>query len=202
MMKRRRFLQLAASATAGALVEHSSAWSCSVSRFSLRMAPLSVETTPGSVIDATVVALVGEPVLTRATIDALSQSMREPTGFDASFSASARPLPKPDQSRNQVIETLLEKSLDRHDGNYHWIVNGRRFADIEPLLLQWGQRYRLRMLNATAWPHPIHLQHHSFELTRINQIPVSGIFKDTIRLERYNVIEADVVVRHRGLSVL
>jgi FtsP/CotA-like multicopper oxidase with cupredoxin domain len=197
-MKRRRFLQLAAGAAAGAVVEHSSAWSYSISRFSLRVAPLSIELTPGRVIDATVVALVGDPVLTRASVDALSQSMVEPIGSDARFGASARPAPEPDR----VIEMLLENRLDTHHGNHHWIVNGRRFVDTEPLFLQPGQRYRLRMLNATGWPHPIHLQHHRFELTRIHQIPVSGIFKDTIRLERYSALEADVVVNGRGLTAL
>jgi FtsP/CotA-like multicopper oxidase with cupredoxin domain len=54
------------------------------------------------------------------------------------------------------------------------------------------------MMNATARAHPVHLHHHSFELTRINQVPVSGIFKDTIRLERYNVVEVDVAVSYPG----
>jgi hypothetical protein len=41
----------------------------------------------------------------------------------------------------------------------------------------------------------VHLPGYKFQLTRVNQIPVSGIIKDTIRLERYNVIEADVLGR-------
>jgi hypothetical protein len=53
----------------------------------------------------------------------------------------------------------------------------------------------LRMMNATDRSHPVRLPQHNFALTRVNQIPVSGIIKDTVRLERYNVIEADVVTR-------
>jgi FtsP/CotA-like multicopper oxidase with cupredoxin domain len=196
-MKRRSFLQLAASAAAGALVDHSSAWAYSVNRFSLRIAPLSVELAPGIAINATVVALDRDPVPGRAAVDALAQMMKKPIEPYARFSASARCAPEPDQ----VIEMLLEKRLGAHVGSYHWIVNGRPFVDIEPLLLLPRQRYRLRMLNATAWPHPVHLQHHNFELARIHQIPVSGIFKNTIRLERYNVVEADVVVSHPGPAV-
>ena len=55
--------------------------------------------------------------------------------------------------------------------------------------------YRLRMMNATDRAHPVHLPGYNLQLTRVNQIPVSGIIKDTIRLERYNVIEADVLRR-------
>jgi hypothetical protein len=49
------------------------------------------------------------------------------------------------------------------------------------------------MMNATDRAHPVRLPGYKLQLTRVNQIPVSGIIKDTIRLERYNVIEADVV---------
>ncbi|MGB8539926.1 MAG: hypothetical protein WCD57_26110, partial [Acidobacteriaceae bacterium] len=55
-------------------------------------------------------------------------------------------------------------------------------------------RYRLRMMNATDRARPVHLPGYDLQLTRVNQIPVSGIIKDTIRLERYNVIEADVLM--------
>jgi FtsP/CotA-like multicopper oxidase with cupredoxin domain len=116
----------------------------------------------------------------------------------ARFSVSGHYAPEPDQ----LLEMLLEKRLDSRDGIDHWLMNGRSNPDIEPLFLQEGRRYRLRMMNATARVHPVHLHHHSFELTRINQIPVSGIFKDTIRLDRYNVVEADVVVSHPGPACL
>jgi hypothetical protein len=46
------------------------------------------------------------------------------------------------------------------------------------------------------------LRHHCFELARIHQIPVSGIFKDKLRLERYNVVEADVLMSRSGPILL
>jgi hypothetical protein len=51
------------------------------------------------------------------------------------------------------------------------------------------------MMNATDRAQPVQLPQHKFRLTRVNQVPVSGIIKDTVRLERYNVIEADVLER-------
>ena len=72
----------------------------------------------------------------------------------------------------------------------------------EALFLQQGRRYRLRMMNATGGVHTVHLQHHSFELARIHQVPVSGIFQDTIRLGRYNVVEADVLMSRPGPLLL
>jgi FtsP/CotA-like multicopper oxidase with cupredoxin domain len=101
----------------------------------------------------------------------------------ARFSATNRAVPPADQT----IEMLFEKS--------HWVIDGQSYMDIDHLSFQPGRRYRLRMMNATARAHPVRLPHHRFALTRVNQIPVSGILKDTIRLERYNVIEADLLRR-------
>jgi FtsP/CotA-like multicopper oxidase with cupredoxin domain len=101
----------------------------------------------------------------------------------ARFSATTRLVPPADQT----IEMLLEKS--------RWIIDGQSHADLDHLSFPPGTRYRLRMMNATHRAHPVSLPHHCFQLTRVNQMPVSGIIKDTIRLERYNVIEADVLSR-------
>jgi FtsP/CotA-like multicopper oxidase with cupredoxin domain len=105
----------------------------------------------------------------------------------------------PAREPEQVIEMLFEQ---RSDGVPHWIINGRPYSDIQLPSLEQGRRYRLRIMNATSRAHPLHLRQHSFELARINQIPVSGIIKDTIRLERYNVVEADVVLSHPGPAFL
>jgi hypothetical protein len=57
-------------------------------------------------------------------------------------------------------------------------------------------------MNATGGVHTVFLRNHSFELTRIHQVPVSGIFRDTLRLERYNVVEADVLISRPGPLLL
>jgi FtsP/CotA-like multicopper oxidase with cupredoxin domain len=101
----------------------------------------------------------------------------------ARFSATDRVIPPADQT----IEMLLEKN--------HWIIDGHSHTDLDHLSFQPGRRYRLRMMNATDRAHPVRLPGYNLQLTRVNQISVSGIIKDTIRLERYNVIEADVLRR-------
>ena len=167
-MKRRCFLQLAASTAAAAVVQRSSALSFSAGEISQPADVLSLA--------------VGDPAL---------------TAFDAShvgFGAGRHLAVEPDQ----MIEMLLEK---RKDGAYQWTIDGRS-QPAEALFLQQGRRYRLRMMNATGEVHSVQLQRHSFELARIHQVPVSGIFKDTIRLGRYNVVEADVVMSRPGPLLL
>lgn len=101
----------------------------------------------------------------------------------ARFSGTTRSVPPADQT----IELLLE--------NGHWIIDGQSHAGLDHLSFQPGGRYRLRMMNATDRAHPVRLPGYNLDLKRVNQIPVSGIIKNTIRLERYNVIEADVLRR-------
>lgn len=40
---------------------------------------------------------------------------------------------------------------------YMWSMNGIRFADAEPLELQYGERVRINLINDTMMSHPIHL---------------------------------------------
>ena len=140
-------------------------------------------------------ALISEP----AAADVLSLAVGVPplAAFDAThagFGAGRRSAVEPDQ----MIEMLLEK---RSDGGYQWTVDGRSQPG-DALFLQQGPRYRLRMMNATGGVHTVHLRHHSFELTRVHQVPVSGIFRGTLRLERYNVVEADVRMSRSGPLLL
>jgi hypothetical protein len=167
-MKRRRFLQLAAAAAAGTVVQHSPALSSSAAQFSHHADVLSLA--------------VGEPAL--AALDASH------VGCGAGRRLSVGP--------DQVIEMLLEQ---RNDGAYHWTIDGRPHGE-EALFLQQGRPYRLRMMNATGGVHAVHLQNHNFELARIHQVPVSGIFLDTICLGRYNVVEADVLMSRPGPLLL
>jgi FtsP/CotA-like multicopper oxidase with cupredoxin domain len=145
-------------------------------------------------------ALISQP----AAADVLWLAAAGPplTAFEAThagFGAGCRSAVDPDQ----MIEMLLEK---RSDGGYQWIVD-RGTVDGRPqpadaLFLQQGRRYRLRMMNATGGVHTVHLRHHSFELTRVHQVPVSGIFRGTLRLERYNVVEADLLMSRSGPLLL
>ena len=120
-----------------------------------------------------------------------SAQWHPPTALDwsyARFSGSNRDVPLADQT----IEMLLEK---RAGSGVHWIIDGQSRSGIDHLSFQAGRRYRVRMMNATDRAQPVQLSQHKFVLTRVNQVPISGIIKDTVRLERYNVIEADVVER-------
>ncbi len=54
---------------------------------------------------------------------------------------------------NREIQLHLTGNMNR----YMWSINGIRFADAEPLMLKYGERVRITLVNDTMMTHPIHL---------------------------------------------
>ena len=82
-----------------------------------------------------------------------------------------------------------------------WTINGVAFpnngmaSEVLPAAfrLKQGQRYRLRMRNASDDIHPIHLHRHSFELANVAGTKTAGITKDVVMLGGYQQYEVDLV---------
>ena len=51
----------------------------------------------------------------------------------------------------------IQLHLTGNMSRYMWSVNGIKFADAEPLRLQYGERVRITLVNDTMMTHPIHL---------------------------------------------
>jgi FtsP/CotA-like multicopper oxidase with cupredoxin domain len=105
--------------------------------------------------------------------------------------------PEPPQPA-ELVTMLIEKKPETAEGINWWTINGKPFPEVEPLLVQKGRRYRLRLVNATACAHPMHLHRHSFELKRIAEVPMSGIVKDTVRVPEYGVADVEFVADQPG----
>jgi CopA family copper-resistance protein len=62
----------------------------------------------------------------------------------------------PDPDGREPSRTI-ELHLTGHMERYVWSFNGQRFAEAEPLLLRYGERVRITLVNDTMMEHPIHL---------------------------------------------
>jgi len=114
-----------------------------------------------------------------------------PAALDWSYTrfSSAHAL---ERQTGQASSVFLERSSG-YDGHLHWTFNGRSYPDLGSLPIWKSEGLRLKMMNTTGQNHFVHLPHCNFALARVHQVPVAGVVKDTIRLERYNVVEADVI---------
>ena len=61
--------------------------------------------------------------------------------------------PYPVREPNRIIEVRLTGNMDR----YFWAINGNRFSEAQPIVLNLGERVRMRFINETMMSHPMHL---------------------------------------------
>ena len=109
-------------------------------------------------------------------------------------------VPEPDE----VIEMIFAKQQAAEHGFNRWTINGTAFnmMDMKPMFhLKEGKRYRLHMRNASDDIHPMHLHRHSFELTKIDGKPTSGIIKDVVMLGGFQEMDIDFTADNPGLSL-
>jgi FtsP/CotA-like multicopper oxidase with cupredoxin domain len=88
------------------------------------------------------------------------------------------------------------------ESSTRWTINGESFPKTPPLRVETGRRYRLIFDNQSAEPHPMHLHRHSFEITRFDQQPTSGVFKDVVVVPAWKQVEVDVVADNPGPTLL
>jgi FtsP/CotA-like multicopper oxidase with cupredoxin domain len=100
---------------------------------------------------------------------------------------------------DETIPLKFEKVLGGRGGYNRWTINGKSWPETNPLFtVQKGKRYRLVMDNDSGDEHPLHMHRHTFEVTKVNDNPMSGLMKDTISMPRYSKAEIDFVADDPG----
>lgn len=105
--------------------------------------------------------------------------------------AAALPSREPDRT--------LEVGLQMQSGGRRWVINGKPYADYQPLSVQQGERIRLRISNETMMFHPMHLHGHTFALDRAGH---SGVRKDTINVLPMQQLDVDLAADNPGQWLL
>ncbi len=126
-----------------------------------------------------------------------------PPPYRWNYTRFGRAHPSP-PSADEMIEMTFAKNNAARDGFNEWTINGVAFArdTMEPVFhLRRDKRYRLRMRNASDDIHPIHLHRHSFELTRIMDVPTAGVIKDVVMLGGYQAMDVDFVADNPGRTL-
>ena len=105
---------------------------------------------------------------------------------------------------DEVIEMTFTKRNAAVQGFNQWTINEEVFSaevKVPAFRLREGQRYRLRMRNASDDVHPIHLHRHSFELTKLAGQGTAGVRKDVVMLGGYQEAEVDFTADNPGLTL-
>ena len=81
---------------------------------------------------------------------------------------------------------------------YTWGINGKAFADADPILVEQGQRVRLTMHNGTTMFHPMHLHGHTFRVGP----EADGPRKDTVIIKPNETVSVDFDADNPGRWML
>ncbi|MGB8812447.1 MAG: multicopper oxidase domain-containing protein, partial [Paracoccaceae bacterium] len=63
---------------------------------------------------------------------------------------------------------------------YVWTINGRTWADRQPVTAKSGERVEIVFHNMSMMGHPMHLHGHSFQVTGIGNQRLAGALRDTV----------------------
>ncbi|TCM59090.1 CopA family copper-resistance protein [Acinetobacter calcoaceticus] len=61
------------------------------------------------------------------------------------------------QKDNRPAEREIEVRLGGTMERYIWTINGKKFTEVEPLQVKYGERIRLKFINDSMMAHPMHL---------------------------------------------
>ena len=92
------------------------------------------------------------------------------------------------ETRLTVVEPLANRQPDsRHrlglTGSmmpYVWTLDGRSWANRQPLRIKTGQRVEVDLVNNSQMAHPMHLHGHHFQVVAINGRRLAGAVRDTV----------------------
>jgi len=110
--------------------------------------------------------------------------------------ANAGPVP------DETIPLMFKSKFGGHNWPDSWTINGQSYPKSDSPVLVQGRRYRLVLDNQSGDPHPVHLHRHTFELTRVNGVPTSGVRKDTVVVSPHRQVEVDFVADNPGPTLL
>ena len=128
-----------------------------------------------------------------------------PPPFRWSYARFAKPNASATEP-DETFEMTFAKENAAEEGFNRWTINGLAYPmsnETAPasFYLKQGNRYRLRMRNASDDIHPIHLHRHSFELTKLAGTKTAGIMKDVVMLGGYQQLDVDFVADNPGLTL-
>jgi len=124
---------------------------------------------------------------------------REPQRSDWRYATFARRdiAARPDET----IDLTFEKIPGGRGGYNRWTINGKSWPATNPLFtVRQGRRYRLAMTNNSGDRHPVHMHRHTFEVTKVKDVAMSGLMKDTISMPRFSTAEIDFIADHPGAT--
>ena len=115
----------------------------------------------------------------------------------ALFAKQKTAIAEPDER----IPLVFESKFRGHGDFDYWMINGKSYPKTDTIPLKEGKRYRLAMQNKSSDDHPIHLHRHTFEVTSLNNRPLSALRKDVLVVKAKSNAEIDFIAANPGATL-
>jgi FtsP/CotA-like multicopper oxidase with cupredoxin domain len=102
---------------------------------------------------------------------------------------------------DEIIPLRFESKFHGQGSFDSWTINGKSYPHTDTITLREGKRYRLRMINRSTDDHPIHLHRHTFEVTSLDGMPLSGLNKDVVIVPANTTAEVDFTANNPGATL-
>jgi FtsP/CotA-like multicopper oxidase with cupredoxin domain len=91
---------------------------------------------------------------------------------------------------------VFDSKFRGHGAMEAWTINGKSYPEASVTPLRAGERYILKLINASADDHPLHLHRHTFELRAAGKR--SGVMKDVVLVDAHTTREIEVIADNPG----
>jgi FtsP/CotA-like multicopper oxidase with cupredoxin domain len=102
---------------------------------------------------------------------------------------------------DERIPLVFESKFRGHGDFDYWMINGKSYPKTDTIPLKAGKRYRLAMQNKSSDDHPVHLHRHTFEVTSLDNRPLSALRKDVVVVKAKSSAEIDFVAANPGATL-
>ena len=99
------------------------------------------------------------------------------------------------------IPLVFRSKFTGHGDFDHWMINGKSFPKTDTIALQQGKRHRLVMRNESTDDHPVHLHRHTFEVTNLDGVAISGLMKDVLVVKAKSTAGVDFISSNPGMTL-
>ncbi|WP_169728289.1 copper resistance system multicopper oxidase [Geminicoccus roseus] len=129
-----------------------------------------------------------------AMADPIAVDTGAPAGTKVLSYRDLKALASPFDARepDRIIEVRLTGNMER----YFWSINGNKFADAQPIVLNYGERVRFRFINETMMNHPMHL-HGMWMLPRVGN-DARDPLKHVVNIKPGTSLDVDIPVDAEG----
>ena len=95
-----------------------------------------------------------------------------------------------------VVPLVFDSKFRGHGAMEAWTINGKSFPEASVAPWRVGERYILKLVNASADDHPLHLHRHSFQLRSAGKR--LGVMKDVVLVDAHSTREVELIADNPG----